>query len=65
MGALQHLHGDHHGVLEQIIVHHPIEDVDSSIITGTSEERELRIGVERDLTDGLIVVLKRLVWLLT
>ena len=58
MGGLEDLDGDDKRVLKQVIVDHAIEDVDSAVVTSTGEEWELRIRVEGDLANGLVVILQ-------
>ena len=58
MGALENLDGDNKCILEQIVVDHTVEDVDSTVVTSTGEERELGVGVIGNLADSLVMVLK-------
>ena len=59
--TLQNFNRDHESILQQVIVDHAIEDIDSSVVTGARKQRELAIAVEGHLPDGFIVVFERLV----
>ncbi len=58
MGTLENLDGHYKSILQQVIVDHAIEDVDGAVIRGRSEQGILRILVEANFTDRLVVILE-------
>ena len=58
--CLEYLDWYDQGILQQIIVHHAVENIDRAIITSTREERVLP-WMEIDLSNGLLVVLERFI----
>ena len=65
VGTLEHLDGHYKRILQQVIVHHSVENVDGAVVTSAREQRVLGVLVEAHFTDGFVVVLQRLVRRLT
>jgi len=61
---LDYLHWDNQCVLQQIIVHHSVKNINRTIIACAREQRELAL-MEIDIADCLVVVLKALIGLFT
>ena len=61
--SLENFNGNDHGVLQQIVINHPIENIDCSIVTTGS--KQWISWWKLNVSDGLVVIFQTLVWLWT
>ena len=59
--SLQDLYWHYEGVLQQVVIHLAIEDVDCAVVTAARKQRVLLRKLH--IPNGLVVVLQILVWL--